>query len=65
MDIGNIWHVDYDATLDDSNKIRSALGLSTNVHTPIGPLSFVLAQDLSKADTDTTQTFKFQIGTSF
>ena len=65
VDIGNIWHVDYDATLDDSNKIRSALGLSTNVHTPIGPLSFVLAQDLSKADTDTTQTFKFQIGTSF
>ena len=35
------------------------------MYTPIGPLSFVLAQNLSKADSDQTQSFNFQIGTSF
>ena len=32
--------------------------------TPIGPLNFVLSQNLSKMDTDKTETFRFQIGTS-
>ena len=35
------------------------------MYTPIGPLSFVISQNLSKADTDQTQSFNFQIGTSF
>ena len=65
MDLGNLWHVDYSSTVEDSNKIRSSVGLATNLYTPVGPLSFVFAQDLSKANTDQTQTFRFQIGTSF
>ncbi len=65
MDIANLWHVDYASSLEDSNKLRSSMGLATNIYTPIGPLSFVLAQNLSKADTDQTQSFSFQIGTSF
>ena len=32
---------------------------------PIGPLSFVLSQDLSKADTDKTESFSFNLGTTF
>ena len=65
LDIGNLWHVDYDSTVGQSSVIRSAIGIATNVYTPIGPLNFVFAQDLSSADSDTTQQFKFQIGTSF
>ena len=65
MDAANLWHVDYSSTIDDSNKIRSSVGIASNIYTPVGPLSFVVAQSLSKASTDETQTFNFQIGTSF
>ncbi|MBH90880.1 MAG: outer membrane protein assembly factor BamA [Candidatus Marinimicrobia bacterium] len=65
MDAANLWHVDYSSNVDDSNKIRSSVGIASNIYTPVGPLSFVIAQNLSKADTDETQTFNFQIGTSF
>ncbi len=65
LDIGNLWHVDYDSKIGQSSTIRSAVGVATNIYTPIGPLNFVFAQDLSSAESDTTQQFKFQIGTSF
>ena len=65
MDVANLWHVDYTDAVDDSNKIRSSLGVATNMYTPVGPLSFVVSQALSKSDTDETQSFTFQIGTSF
>ena len=65
LDTGNIWHVDYNDTLDDSSKIRSSIGISANVFTAVGPLSFTLAQDLSKSLNDETQTFNFRLGTSF
>ncbi len=65
FDAGNVWEVDYSDTLDDANKIRSAIGLSANVFTTIGPLSFTLAQDITKASTDETQSFNFRLGTSF
>ena len=65
LDIGNLWHADYDSTVGQSSVIRSSIGIATNLYTPIGPLNFVFAQDLSSADSDTTQQFKFQIGTSF
>ena len=65
MDFGNLWGADYDSSIGESDKIRSAIGINTNMFTPIGPLSFVFAQPLSKADSDTTETFRFQLGTSF
>jgi outer membrane protein insertion porin family len=65
MDMGNLWSVDYDSSINDSSGIRSSVGISSNVYTPIGPLSFVFALPMTKESTDTTQTFKFQIGTSF
>ena len=65
MDSGNVWHVDYDSTVDDTNKIRTAVGLAANVWTPVGPLSFVLARNLTKSINDETQVFNFRIGTSF
>jgi len=65
MDTGNVWHVDYSDTVDKSSKIRSAIGLSANVFTAVGPLSFTIAQDLTKSSTDETQAFNFRLGTSF
>ena len=65
LDTGNVWAVDYDSSLDETNKIRSAIGVSANVFTTIGPLSFTLAQDLSKATNDDSQLFNFRLGTSF
>lgn len=65
IDVANVWGVDYDDTLDDSNKIRSSTGVGMNLLTPIGPLSFSLAQPLTKSSTDKTETFRFNLGTTF
>ncbi len=65
LDLGNLWSVDYDSSAGSSSKLRSSFGVTTQLYTPIGPVNFVLAQPLSKAESDKTQTFKFQIGTSF
>ena len=65
LDSGNVWDVDYNSSLDDTNKIRSAIGISANVFTTVGPLSFTLAQDLSKATNDDSEMFNFRLGTSF
>ena len=65
FDAGNVWEVDYNDTIDDSNKIRSSVGLGAQVWTPVGPLSWTMAQSLSKASTDSTEMFTFRIGTSF
>ena len=65
VDAGNVWGVDYSDTLSDSSKIRSSTGLAIDWLTPIGPLSFSFAQALTKADTDKTETFRFDIGTTF
>ena len=64
LDFANVWEVDYDKSLD-SNKIRSSTGISLNWFSPIGPFTFSYAIPLSEADTDITEKFRFQIGTSF
>ena len=65
LDSANIWGVDYNDSIDDSNKIRSSVGVAANVFTPVGPLSWTLSQSITKASTDQTETFNFNIGTSF
>ena len=65
LDAGNVWAVDYSSSLDETNSIRSSVGIGANVYTAVGPLSFVLAQSLSKSTNDVTETFNFQLGTSF
>ena len=64
LDMANVWEVDYNSSID-SNKIRSATGIAIDWFSPIGPLSFSYAIPLSEANTDVTETFRFQIGTSF
>ena len=64
-DAANVWGVDYNSSIDDSNKIRSSTGLAANWFTPIGPLTFSFAHPLTKASTDKTEGFRFNLGTSF
>jgi outer membrane protein insertion porin family len=35
LDAGNVWGVDYDSSLSDSNKIRSAAGVGVDWLTPL------------------------------
>ena len=65
LDFGSVWGVDYDSSLDESTDIRSSTGVSANWMSPLGPLSFVLSQNISKAETDKTQGFSFQLGITF
>jgi outer membrane protein insertion porin family len=65
LDIGNIWGIDYDSTLDDSNAFRSSAGVTTSWLSPVGPMTFVFSQNLSKASTDVTESFNFKLGTTF
>ena len=65
LDFGNVWGVDYSDTVNESNEIRSAAGIGVNWFTPIGPMNFTLAQPITKASSDKTETFQFSIGTTF
>ena len=65
LDFANVWGVDYDSSIDDSNKIRSSTGFALNWSSPLGPMTFVLSQNLSKANTDETESFNFNLGTTF
>ena len=65
LDVANVWGVDYDSSLDDSNKIRSSTGIAVDWFTPVGPLNFSLTQPISKASTDKTESFRFNLGTTF
>jgi len=65
IDAANVWGVDYDDALDDSGSIRSSTGLGVDLLTPVGPLSFSFTQPISKASTDKTETFRFNLGTTF
>jgi len=65
LDVANIWGVDYSSAIDDSNKIRSSTGVAASWSSPIGPITFVMSQNLTKADTDKTESFSFNLGTTF
>ena len=65
LDAANVWGVDYDSTLDESNKIRSSIGLGVEWFTALGPVSFTLTEAITKVDTDITESFRFNLGTTF
>ena len=65
FDAANLWGIDYDSSLDDKSTIRSSTGVALNLLTPIGPLSFSFSNALSKASSDKTETFRFNLGTQF
>ncbi len=65
LDAANVWGIDYNSSIDDKSKIRSSAGIALNLMTPIGPLSFSFANAFTKASSDKTETFRFNLGTQF
>jgi outer membrane protein insertion porin family len=65
LDAANIWGVDYDSSINDSNKIRSSIGIGIDWFSVIGPMSFTFSETISKDSTDITESFRFNIGTTF
>ncbi len=65
FDAANVWGVDYDSSIDDNSKIRSATGIALDWFTPIGPLSLSYSLPITKNSTDVTESFRFNIGTTF
>ena len=63
--MGNVWSVDYDSSIDDRSALRAASGLAIDLLTPIGPMNFSFTETLYKASSDKTESFRFNIGTSF
>jgi outer membrane protein insertion porin family len=65
FDAGNVWGVDYSSSLSDENKIRSSVGIAVDFFTPIGPLNFSLSEPITKSKNDVTESFRFNLGTTF
>ena len=65
LDTANLWGVDYSSSIDQSNEIRASTGFVVDWFTPIGPLNFSIAQDINKVSTDKTESFQFNLGTTF
>ena len=65
LDFANVWGVDYDSSVDDSNTLRSSTGVAASWISPLGPMTFVLSTNLQKASSDKTESFNFNLGTTF
>ena len=65
LDAANIWGIDYNSSLSDNSKIRSSVGIAVDFFTPIGPLNFSLSETITKGSNDITESFRFNIGTTF
>ena len=61
--LGSIWDSDY--INNNDLDLRSSLGLSFDILTAIGPISFSYAIPVDKNKNDRTSNFNFSIGTSF
>ncbi len=65
FDAANVWGVDYSSTLKDESKIRSSVGIAVDFFTPVGPLNFSLSEPITKSKNDITESFRFNLGTTF
>jgi outer membrane protein insertion porin family len=69
LDVGSVWGLDDVAgnggPVDDSMRLRSAIGVSVLWDTPIGPLRFNFSRALQKEDYDKEQTFDLTVSTRF
>jgi len=65
FDAANVWGIDYSSSLSDESKIRSSIGIALDYLTPIGPLSFSLSEPITKGKNDITESFRFNLGTTF
>lgn len=63
FDVGNVF--DTDTENPDLEDLRSSVGISASWLSPIGALSFSLAQPLKEKPGDEIETFQFNLGTTF
>ena len=65
FDAANVWGVDYFKGDDEGSEIRSSIGLAIDFFTPIGPLNFSFSETITKGKNDITESFRFNLGTTF
>ena len=65
FDAANVWGIDYSSSLSDESKIRSSVGIAVDFFTPVGPLNFSLSEPITKSKNDITESFRFNLGTTF
>ena len=63
-DAADIWGVDYDSAIK-GDGIRSSVGFALDWMSPVGPLNFTLAYPVAKQTGDKTESFRFNLGTTF
>jgi len=63
-DAADIRGVDYNSTIDGEG-LRSSVGIALDWMSPVGPMNFTLAYPVSKETGDKTETFRFNLGTTF
>jgi outer membrane protein insertion porin family len=63
-DAADIWGVDYNSSIK-GNGIRSSVGVALDWLSPVGPMNFTLAYPVTKEIGDKTETFRFNLGTTF
>ena len=64
-DAAGLWADSEKITASGANGLRYSYGVGLSWNSPIGPLKFSYAMPLNKKETDKTERFQFQIGTSF
>jgi len=65
LDAANVWGVDYSSSVADGSEIRSSIGIAVDFFTPVGPLNFSLSEPITKGKNDITESFRFNLGTTF
>ena len=65
IDMANVWGVDYDSSIKESNTLRSSTGIAIDYLSPIGPMNFSWALPITKESSDKTEVFRFNLGTTF
>ena len=63
-DVANLWGVDYNSSIK-GDGVRSSIGIGLDWFSAIGPMNFSLALPLTKEQGDKTESFRFNLGTSF
>jgi outer membrane protein insertion porin family len=63
-DAADIWGVDYNSSIE-GDGIRSSVGVGLDWMSPVGPMNFTLAYPITKKNGDKTETFRFNLGTTF
>tara|TARA_B110000003_G_scaffold107563_1_gene110036 strand:- start:800 stop:3046 length:2247 start_codon:yes stop_codon:yes gene_type:complete len=63
-DVADIWGVDYNSSIK-GNGTRSSIGIALDWMSPAGPMNFTWAFPVLKQTGDKTESFRFNLGTTF